>query len=76
MGQRVRSFEQALEQRGYTVLISVGFGQRPDGSWSIKLAASPVIRQLTPTLWAGVRETIIGAMDKLINTPLDDLETE
>ena len=72
----MKSFERALEQRGYTVLISVGFGQRPDGTWSIKLAASPVIRQLTPTLWAGVRETIIGAMDKLINTPLDDLETE
>lgn len=72
----MKSFERALEQRGYTVLLSVGFGQRLDGAWSIKLASSPVLRQFTPETWAGIRQTIIGALDKLVSTPLDDLETE
>ncbi len=72
----MKSFERALEQRGYTVLLSVGFGQRPDGTWTIKLASSPVLRQLKPSDWQAVRDTIIGAIDKLISTPLDDLETE
>ena len=72
----MKSFEQALEQRGYTVLLSVGFGRRIDGTWSIKLAASPALRQFSPETWKAVRETIIGALDRLIETPLDDLERE
>lgn len=72
----MKSFEKALEQRGYTVLLSVGFGRRIDGTWSIKLAASPALRQFSPETWGSVRETIIGALDRLIETPLDDLERE
>ena len=69
-------FEDALIARGYTPLICVGIGLRPDGSYSIKLAAAPAIRSLNPETWATVRQTIIGAMDRLIETPLDDLEHE
>ena len=71
-----KSYERALEARGYTVLLSVGFGHQADGSWTIKLAASPAIRKFSPETWVIVRETIIGALDKMIETPLDDLECE
>lgn len=69
-------FEDALIERGYTPLICVGFGQRPDGTYSIKLAAAPVIRSLDPKTWSVMRQTIIGAIDQLISQPLDDLEIE
>ena len=72
----MKSYERALEQRGYTVLISVGFGQRPDGTWSIKLAASPALRGFSQETWQSVRDTIVGALDRMYETPLDDLEME
>lgn len=70
------SFERSLEQRGYTCLFCVGFGQRIDGSHSIKLAASPVLRGLTEEAWQATRETIIRALDRMRDSPLDDLEFE
>ena len=69
-------FEDALIERGYTPLICIGVGERPDGVYSVKLAASPVLRQLSPETWRIMRETIIGAMDRLIIEPMDDLEWE
>ena len=66
----------ALEERGYTVLFAIGHGNREDGAWSIKIAAHPGVRTLPPATWAVTRETIIGAIDKLMASPLDDLEIE
>ena len=68
--------DAALEARGYTVLFSIGFGQRADGTYTIKIAADPGVRRLTGKTWAVMRDTIIGAIDKLMATPLDDLERE
>jgi len=72
----MKSYERALEQRGYTPLISIGFRKRADGVQTIKLAASPVVRQFSPADWEKIRETIIGALDRLVESPLDDLEFE
>ena len=69
-------YEEALAARGYIALICVGFGSRPDGAYSVKIAAHPVLRQFKPETWVVVRKTIIGALDKLIAEPLDDLEWE
>ena len=69
-------FEDALIARGYTPLMCVGFGERADGTYTIKLAASPVIRHLSPEMWTVLRQTIIGAMDRIIAEPMDDLEWE
>ena len=69
-------YEAALEARGYTPLICIGFGERPDGMYSVKIAAHPVIRSFKPETWAVLRQTIIGAMDKMLSEPLDDLEWE
>ncbi len=69
-------FEDALIARGYTPILCIGIGNRPDGSMSIKLAASPTIRSLGPETWQVLRQTIVAAMDRLILEPLDDLEWE
>ena len=69
-------FEDALIARGYVPLMCIGFGERADGSYSIKLAASPVIRRLSPETWAVMRQTIIGALDRIATEPMDDLEWE
>ena len=69
-------FEDALIARGYTPLICIGIGQRKDGTYSVKLAASPVLRHLSPETWKAMKETIIGAMERIVYDPLDDLEFE
>ena len=69
-------FETALEARGYTPLICIGFGERPDGTYSVKIAAHPVLRSFRPTTWAVVRQTIMDALDKVVSEPMDDLEWE
>ena len=69
-------FEDALIARGYTPIMCIGFGERADGTYSIKLAAHPVIRRLSPETWADMRQTIIGALDRIVSEPLDDLEFE
>ena len=71
-----KGFEQALEARGYTVLMAVGFGERIDGTYSIKLASSPILRNISEGTWQATRETIIRAMDRMRIAPLDDLEIE
>ena len=69
-------FEDALIARGYTPLICIGVGQRADGTYSVKLAASPVLRQLSPETWKVMKQTIIGAMERIVTEPMDDLEWE
>lgn len=71
-----KSFEAALEAKGYTVIMAVGFGERIDGTYSIKLASSPLLRGLSEGTWRMTRETIIRAMDRMRESPLDDLEIE
>lgn len=67
-------YEDALLERGYTPLLCVGVGTRDDGTPSVKLAAGPVIRTFTPEQWTTLRTTIIGALDRLVTGPMDDLE--
>ena len=71
-----RGFEAALEARGYTVLLSVGFGEKPDGSYSLKVAASPVLKTVSEENWMVILETLVGALLKMRATPMDDLEIE
>lgn len=71
-----RSLEDALAARGYTCLFAIGFGERPDGTFSIKVAAHPGVKRLHGQTWDVCRQTIIGALDKLMASPLDDLEIE
>ena len=72
----IRGLEEALEQRGYTCLFAIGFGTRADGSYSVKIAACPEVRSLELETWRVMRHTIIGALDRLMSLPLDDLEIE
>lgn len=71
-----RGLEDALFARGYEVLFAIGFGERPDGSYSIKIAANPAVRQLSEKTWHVTRDTIIKALDRLMTVELDDLEIE
>lgn len=71
-----RDLGAALEERGYTVLFSVGFGERTDGVYSIKVAAHPAVRQLSGQTWQVMRQTMVDAIDKLMASPFDDLEIE
>ena len=73
---RKKNICTALEDRDYVILLAIGHGQRPDGTFTIKVAAHPVIRTLPRATWQATRETIIGAIDKLMASPLDDLEIE
>ena len=75
-GVNNKSFERSLETRGYTVLMAVGFGERIDGTYSIKLVSSPILRNLSEGTWQATRKTIIRAMDRMRTSPLDDLEIE
>ena len=67
-------FEDTLIAHGYTPVLCVGFTQHVDGTYRLKLAATPAIRSLPSETWAVVRQTLIDAIDRLIETPLDDLE--
>ena len=71
------NLQDALESRGYLALLCIGLGKRADGRESIKVAADPGIRALrnTPT-WLAMRQVIIGAIDRLMESELDDLEVE
>ena len=69
-----KSYEAALEAHGYTVLMSVGFGMRPDGAYSLKLAASPMLKSVSDEHWEMIRDTLIKSLDQLRETPMDDLE--
>lgn len=76
MSTRKRDLGAALEERGYTVLFAIGHGRRIDGKWSIKVAAHPGVRTLSEQSWQTTRQIIIDALDKLMASPLDDLEIE
>ncbi len=69
-------FCRALEDRGYVCLIAVGFGTRPDGAYSVKVAASPALRSLSSETWATTLRTIYQAIDLMHSTPMDDMETD
>lgn len=62
-----------LEERGYTVLFAIGQGQRPDGSYSIQVAAHPVIRELSEETWQVTRGIIVATIDKIRDSVADDL---
>ena len=71
------NLQDALEARGYTALLCVGMGTRPDGRPSIKIAANPGIRNIRNTHeWLVMRQTIMSAIDRLMASELDDLEIE
>ena len=71
------NLQDALEERGYMALLCVGMGTRQDGVASIKIAANPVIRNLRNSReWLVMRQTIISAIDRLMESELDDLEIE
>ncbi len=71
------NLQDTLEARGYLALLCIGLGTRADGTESIKIAADPGIRALrnTPT-WLVMRQVIISAIDRLMESELDDLEVE
>ena len=73
---QLRSLDDALGERGYVTLFAVGLGRRLDGTASIKLAARPGLRDIPESDWIIIRETILGAMEQLRETPMDDLEIE
>ena len=60
----------ALEERDYVVLAAIGFGTRPDGNYSCKVAAHPVLRTFTPAQF----DIIVRALVHMYEVPLDDLE--
>ena len=71
------NLQDALEERGYLALLCVGMGARQDGVTSIKIAANPGIRNLRNSReWLVMRQTIISAIDRLMESELDDLEIE
>lgn len=65
-----RYLVDALEERGYTVLAAIGFGTRPDGHYSCKIAAHPVLRTFTQEQF----DVIVRALVRMYEAPLDDLE--
>jgi hypothetical protein len=68
-----KSFEAALAESGYITILAIGF--KEDGhDYRIKLAASPVLKSLKPETYEVLLDTIFGALDKLYDTPMDDLE--
>ena len=70
-----KSFEEALTEQGYITIVAIGF--KEDGyDYRIKVAASPVLRSLQPETYDVLMETIIGALSKLYDTPMDDLEIQ
>lgn len=69
------SFEDALAAQGYDVILAVGFRQSGE-DYRLKVAASPVLKALSPETWEVLRDTLTGALERLYNTPLDDLEIQ
>lgn len=63
---------EALEEKGYVVLAAIGFGTRPDGTYSCKVAAHPVLRSFTHEQFL----VVVNALVKMYTTPLDDLDIQ
>ena len=60
----------ALEEREYVVLAAIGFGTKPDGNYSCKIAAHPILRTFTPAQF----DIVVRALVRMYEAPLDDLE--
>ena len=67
-------FCAALRERGYTPLIAIGFGERADGTYSVKVAAHPALRSLHAATWTVTLATIMQALARIHSDPLDDME--
>jgi hypothetical protein len=70
-----KSFEEALTEQGYITIVAIGF-KESGHDYRIKVAASPVLKALQPETYDMLMETIIGALSKLYDTPMDDLEIQ
>jgi hypothetical protein len=72
-----RDLQAAIEDKGYLCIAAIGLGTRPDGAASVKIAANPGIRNLRGTReWQVIRQTIMDSLDRLMESPLDDLEIQ
>ena len=66
--------QETILAAGYEPLIIVGFGTRADGQFSLKVGANPAVRNVSDDTWRIMRETIERALDRLRESPLDDLD--
>lgn len=67
--------QEAILAAGYEPLIIVGFGVRPNGSFSLKVGAHSVVRKVSNEVWEEIREVLDRALDRIRELPMDDLDT-
>ena len=68
------SLESALADDGYVTLVCFGFKERANGQYVLRIASHMAIKTMSEPNWEKVRECMVAALDKLRETPLDDLE--
>ena len=68
------SLESALADDDYVTLVCFGFKQRADGEYVMRVATDVVVKRVSDATWETLRERMIMALDKLRETPMDDLE--
>ena len=71
----MRSYEAALAEQGFITILAVGFKEDGD-DYRIKVAASPVLKSLSPQTWDVLLDTLLNALTRLYMTPMDDLEIQ
>ncbi len=65
--------ETALAEEGYVTLVCFGFKENANGQYVLRIAAHSAIKTMSARSWGPTRQCMIEALDKLRETPLDDL---
>ncbi len=68
------TLESALAEDGYVTLVCFGFKQKANGEYVLRIAANVAVKTMSERAWQGTRECMLSALDRLRETPLDDLE--
>ena len=68
------SLESALADDGYVTLVCFGFKENARGEYVLRIASHMAIKTMSDRAWESTRDCMVAALDKLRDTPLDDLE--
>ena len=72
--EQLVGLETALADDGYVTLVCFGFKERADGQYVLRIASHMAIKTMSDRTWETTRNCMVAALDKLRETPLDDLE--
>ena len=68
-------FDAALREQGYTVILAIGI-KETDNDYRLKVAAVPMLKSLKPDMYYTLLDTVMKALERLYDTPMDDLELQ